>query len=102
MLTRHPLQRRLVALACIGWVTACEGFQLAADPLAPGMTPQDAARNLRANLTPLNNAAGDQVFVVDRRVEITGLGMVTERTFLQFRGGALLAWNSAWWASPAQ
>jgi hypothetical protein len=99
MLARHPLRQRLAALACAGWVTACEGFQLAPDPLAPGMTPRDAANSLRSSLSLVTSAAGTAVYVADRQVAIAGLGSVTERTFLQFRGGALLGWNSAWWAT---
>jgi len=102
MLARRPLRQRLIALACIGWVTACEGFRLAPDPLALGMTPQAAATSLRSNLTYVSGPPGAEIYVVDRLSEIAGFGRVAERTFLQFRRGVLLGWTSGWRVPPAQ
>ncbi len=88
--------RRLIALICVGWVTSCAGFHLKPDPLAPGMSPRDAANRLRAPLTPVATGWGFELYVVDRPARIAGFGPVTERTFLQFQNGYLLGWNSGW------
>ena len=82
--------------ACIGWVTTCAGYRLSPDPLALGMTAQDATNSLQSRLAYVTGPAGSEIFVVERTRDIPGLGPVTERTLLQFKGGALFGWTSGW------
>ena len=90
------------AAACVGWVTACAGYRLNPDPLALGMTAQDAANSLRAGLVYITGRAGSENYVVDRTTDVSGLGPVTERTFLQFKGGYLFGWTSGWRGAPTR
>jgi hypothetical protein len=85
-----------VAAACVGWVTTCAGYRLNPDPLALGMTAQDAANSLRARLAYVTGRAGSEIYVVERTTDIPGLGPVTERTLLQFKDGTLFGWTSGW------
>lgn len=84
------------AAECRRWVTECAGFRLGRDPLARGMTPQDAANALRGRLSFVTGGPGFEIYFLDRTVEMPGLGAVIERTFLQFRKGSLIGWNSGW------
>ena len=84
------------AAACVGWATVCAGYRLGPDPLALGMTARDASNALRARLVYVTRAAGTEVYVADRTVDIPGRGPVTERTFLQFKAGSLFGWTSGW------
>ena len=88
--------RRAIALACVGWVTVCEGYRLGPDPLAAGMSAQDAANSLRADLIPVTRASDADVYVAQRPANIPGFGAVTARTLLQFRDGRLFGWTSGW------
>ncbi len=69
--------RRAIALACVGWVTVCEGYRLGPDPLAAGMSAQDAANSLRADLIPVTRASDADVYVAQRPANIPGFGAVT-------------------------
>ena len=87
---------RGILTACAGWITVCQGFRLDPEPLALGMTAQDAANSLRAPLYYITGPYGAEIYVSDRLTEIAGLGAVPTRTFLQFRRGTLFGWTSGW------
>ncbi|MGZ5810299.1 MAG: hypothetical protein ACXWJW_15660 [Xanthobacteraceae bacterium] len=91
---------RGILTACAGWITVCQGFRLDPEPLALGMTAQDAANSLRAPLLLVTVAPDAVIYVSDRTTEIAGLGPVPTRTFLQFRRGTLLGWTSGWQVPP--
>lgn len=91
---------RSILTACAGWIVVCQGYRLNPDPLALGMTAQDAANSLRAPLVYVTGPSGGEIFYSDRRAEVAGLGPVVERTFLQFRHSVLLGWTSGWQFLP--
>ena len=87
---------RGILTACAGWITVCQGFRLDPEPLALGMTAQDAANSLRAPLVLVTTAPDAVIYVSDRTTQIAGLGPVPTRTFLQFKRGTLFGWTSGW------
>ena len=65
-------------------------------PLVFGMDPEDAARALGTPLNYIRGRPGDEVFLAFRNVGGSGLFLIKDRLYLQFRKGRLTGWKGDW------
>jgi hypothetical protein len=65
-------------------------------PLVFGMDPEDAARALGTPLNYIRGRPGDEVFLAFRNVGGSGLFLIKDRLYLQFRKGRLVGWKGDW------
>ncbi|HLA20621.1 MAG TPA: hypothetical protein VJZ74_04100 [Pseudolabrys sp.] len=91
---------RLLALACVGWLSVCSAQQTNISPLAFGMTPQGVAGALGTPLVRVSGRPGAEIYVAERDAGIFGYYPAVERIVLQFRGGALTGWKFDWRLRP--
>ena len=65
-------------------------------PLVFGMDAEDAARALGTPLNYIRGRPGDEVFLAFRNVGGSGLFLIKDRLYLQFRKGRLAGWKGDW------
>jgi hypothetical protein len=65
-------------------------------PLVFGMDAEDAARALGTPLNYVRGRPGDEVFLAFRNVGGSGLFLIKDRLYLQFRKGRLVGWKGDW------
>ena len=65
-------------------------------PLVFGMDAEDAARALGTPLNYVRGRPGDEVFLAFRNVGGSGLFLIKDRLYLQFRKGRLAGWKGDW------
>ena len=96
--------RRLMIIACIGWLGAgaAQAGQAGTynDPLAFGMTREEVARIVDAPLIYLSGPRGSERYLVERLATVPGFYPVDARIVLQFRRGHLTGWRRDWQMRP--
>jgi hypothetical protein len=65
-------------------------------PLVFGMDAEDAARALGTPLNYIRGRPGDEIFLAFRNVGGSGLFLIKDRLYLQFRKGRLAGWKGDW------
>ena len=65
-------------------------------PLVFGMDAEDAARALGTPLNYVRGRPGDEIFLAFRNVGGSGLFLIKDRLYLQFRKGRLVGWKGDW------
>jgi hypothetical protein len=65
-------------------------------PLVFGMDAEDAARALGTPLNYVRGRPGDEIFLAFRNVGGSGLFLIKDRLYLQFRKGRLAGWKGDW------
>ena len=65
-------------------------------PLVFGMDAEDAARALGTPLNYIRGRPGDEIFLAFRNVGGSGLFLIKDRLYLQFRKGRLVGWKGDW------
>ena len=65
-------------------------------PLVFGMDAEDAARALGTPLNYIKGRPGDEIFLAFRNVGGSGLFLIKDRLYLQFRKGRLAGWKGDW------
>lgn len=98
--------RRLIFIACL---FLAPGVGLAGqhraptynDPLAFGMTPEEASRVVDAPLIYLSGSRGSERYLVERTSSVPGIYPVDTHIVLQFRRGRLTGWRRDWQMRPS-